>query len=913
MPSPFEFEFNDWRAVTLNNKSVATRLPQGHAQVVENVDLQEDALVGQADGTSVATGLPTSAQWIHYVAGGWVGETTKNYSMNDADRVYVAPPGKTPQVYQVFGNTLMTYPLGVAPPIGFTVTTGASGTNYPAGTYTFVITTVAGALESNPSNEYTITMAGTTNLAVTPSRLYYPTEVITKFNIYRKGPGETVFTYINSIDNVVQTNYLSYAATVSTNPQLTWNLGGQTESEPYVADHSVPPVLTCLADALYTIDGSVAARGKGILFGASGNSLRWSMKDFPEYWPSWARYDLSEEVESIIATQGYVAIGTSSTWTKAEGIDHESLRFTQLPAAHYVRKGCGRSAISTPYGIVFLAREGFCIFDGVQTKLITQDKLSLSFVQSLTVNQAGYFDGRYYLFHTTGTVVLDFRQGDVQVSTNTKIVTSAHACDFTEPYIADLIGTHPMTGLNNTQGMRNMALGVFPTGNKLLIAGGNYLVSAGTSSTSSLAYHFDLTNNTYTQLTNSVVGGTCKAFDFSIFFTEHVIVYESGSAAAYATAASSSLIAVTMAGTTPAVTRGFAGLPGLSNAGNTHYGVAFGNNGHQFMYITGSAPTYTGTWTSAYAPPGYSRTEPGAVYIPAAVCGIPNGAVLAFGGFDSSTGEGTATMSFLPLSGTWSSTSAITIIADAATQNGVYARGAHAMTYDSVSQKVFIFGGMSKAGQDTGTSYYADFWEFDPSDLASVTSSITSTGDAGFAAFKARWKCSSKFVGNIEQAAYIQMVADDRRLFVPAGIDGVSYDDRALYALNPLTMQDCAQVPGLFTILSDETTIKSWGTSATKQAWRWQTGEITGNNPSAFKVFQRYKIDFSGTITVKAVCDGTTVTVETLTSVARTEVRDWFPSTGSNKPEGKRVSFLFEGTAGSVLYSVSLEGIEDNG
>jgi hypothetical protein len=42
-------------------------------------------------------------------------------------------------------------------------------------------------------------------------------------------------------------------------------------------------------------------------------------------------------------------------------------------------------------------------------------------------------------------------------------------------------------------------------------------------------------------------------------------------------------------------------------------------------------------------------------------------------------------------------------------------------------------------------------------------------------------------------------------------------------------------------------------------------------------------------------------------------VRDWFPSTGSNKPEGKRVSFLFEGTAGSVLYSVSLEGIEDNG
>lgn len=64
---------------------------------------------------------------------------------------------------------------------------------------------------------------------------------------------------------------------------------------------------------------------------------------------------------------------------------------------------------------------------------------------------------------------------------------------------------------------------------------------------------------------------------------------------------------------------------------------------------------------------------------------------------------------------------------------------------------------------------------------------------------------------------------------------------------------------------------------------------------------------------MKVVCDGTTSTIETLSSVTRTEVRDWFPSTGSNKPEGKRVSFLFEGAAGSVLYSVSLEGIEDNG
>lgn len=922
MPSPFEIQFDSWGSTTLNNKVVPTRLPQGHAQVVENIDLQDDSLVGQADGTSTTAptqSIPTSAQWIHYVAGGWVGETTKNYSMNDADRVYVAPPGKTPQVYQVFGNTLMTYALGVPYPVSFAVTTGSgSGSLYPAGVYSFLITTVMGALESNPSAEYTVTMAGSTNLAVTPNAVYYPTEIITKFNIYRKGPGETVFTYINSIDNVVQTNNLEYAATSSTNPQLTWNVGGQTESEPYVADHGVPPVLTCLADALYTIDGSVAARGKGILFGASGNSLRWSMKDFPEYWPSWARYDLSEEVESIIATQGYVAIGTSSTWTKAEGIDHESLRFTQLPAAHYIRKGCGRSAISTPYGIVFLAREGFCIFDGVQTKLITQDKLSLSFVQGLTVNQAGYFDGRYYLFHTTGTVVLDFRQGDVQVSTNTKIVTSAHACDFTEPYIADLIGTHPMTGLSSTQGMRYMGLGVFPSSDKLLLCGGTYRPSpyTGTDSTSTLAYTFDLTNNTYTALTNSAVGGVCKAFSFVMSGFDHVVVYESASAAGIISAGGSSISVLSLSGASrPAVTRGFVGLPGLSNAGNSHYGAAFGNSGFQFMYITGVSPSYTGTWTSVYANPSYPSaiTEPGLVYIPGAVAGNTNGVLLAFGGFDSS-GSGTARMCMMKLDGTWSSTSSITFTEEAALQNGVYARGAHAMTYDSVSQKVYLFGGMSKTGQDSNTAYYADFWEFDPSSIATINASITTTTDPNFAAFKARWQCSSKFVGNIEQAAYVQMVADGGRLFVPAGLDGVTADDRQLYALNPLTMRDCAQVPALFTVSSGESAIKSWGTDATKQAWRWQTGEIVGSNPSAYKTFQRYKIDFSGTIVVKVICDGAAAqTIETLVAASRTEVRDWFPSTGANKPEGKRVSFLFEGAAGAVLYSVSLEGIEDNG
>jgi len=920
MPSPFEIQFDSWGNTTLNNKVVPTRLPQGHAQVVENIDLQDDSLVGQADTTATTAptaGIPTSPNWIHYVAGGWVGETSKNYSLNDADRVYVAKPGQTPTVYQVLGNSLLTYPLGVSQPTGFTVTTTGLGSSYyPAGTYSFVLTTVAAGLESNPSQVFTLTFNGSQNLSVAPAKIYYPTEIVTKFNVYRKGPGETVYTYINSLDNVLGTNTFSFAATLATNPQLTWNVGGQTESEPYVADHSVPPVLTCLADNLYTIDGSVAARGKGILFGASGNSLRWSMKDFPEYWPSWARYDLSEEVESIIATQGYVAVGTSSTWTKVEGVDHESLRFTQLPAAHYVRKNCGRSTVSTPYGIVFLAREGFCIFDGVQTKLITQDKLSLSFVQGLTVNQAGYFDGRYYLFHTTGTVVLDFRQGDVQVITNTKVITAAHACDFTEPYIADQIGTHPMTGLNSTLGMRSMALGVFPTPTPklLLLSGGQYLNSVGVTTDSSLTFRFNLTNNTYEAITNTYTSGPSKAMSFNYFSTDHVVVYTGSGTAGYLTSSSLMMDLWSMAGTLPATTRGFTGLPGLTptagtGSGSTHYGAAFGNSGYQFMAVS----VTTGTWSAVYANPGYTRTEAGIVHVPGAVAGNTRGYLVTFGGFDSSE-NGTATMSILNLDDNWSVAPGITIIADAATQSGVYARGAHAMVYDSQSQKIFVFGGMSKSTQTNDTAYYADFWEFDPSNLTAVTSSITTTGDAGFAAFKARWQCNSKFVGNIEQAAFVQMVADGTgRLFVPAGVDGVTYDDRGLYALNPLTMRDCAQVPALFTTLSGESTIKSWGTSATKQAWRWQTGEIVGSNPSAYKTFQRYKVDFSGDITIKVVCDGTTSTIETLSSGSRTEVRDWFPSTGSNKPEGKRVSFLFEGAAGAVLYSVSLEGIEDNG
>jgi hypothetical protein len=927
MPSPFEIQFDSWGSTTLNNKVVATRLPQGHAQVVENIDLQDDSLVGQADSTATTAptaNIPTSPNWIHYVAGGWVGETTKNYSLNDADRVYVAKPGQTPTVYQVLGNSLLTYPLGVSQPVGFTVGTAAAGSGYyPAGTYSFALTTVAGALESNPSVFYSVTMSGSEVLSVTVPTIYYPTEVVTKFNIYRKSSSETVYTYIASVDNVAQTNTITYAATVSTNPQLTWNAGGQTESEPYVADHSVPPVLTCLANSLYTIDGSVAARGKGILFGASGNSLRWSIKDFPEYWPTWARYDLSEEVESIISTQGYVAVATSSTWTKVEGIDHESLRFTQLPAAHYVRKGCGRATVSTPYGIVFLAREGFCIFDGVQTKLITQDTLSLAFVQGLTVNQSGYFDGRYYLFHSSGTVVLDFRQGGVQVSTNTKIATAAHACDFTEPYIADQVGTHPMTGLGVTDGMREMALGVFPNAspNKLLLlSGGTFLNSSGYSTGSSLTYRFNTTNNAYETITNSVTIGPSKAVSFSMSATDHVVVY-TGSSAAYITSSLllTSMTSWTMAGTTPAITRGFTGLPGLTpTAGtgstSTHYAAAFGDNGYQFMAVTGFTPAYTGTWSAAYANPGYTRTEPGLVHVPGAVAGNTRGYLVAFGGFDSS-GNGTATMSIFNLDGNWSIAAGITIIADAATQNGVYARGAHSMVYDSHSQKIFIFGGMSKSTQVNDTAYFADFWEFNPATLTNVTSSITSTGDAGFAAFKARWECSSKFVGNIEQAADVQMVSDGAgRVFVPAGVDGVTYDDRALYSLSPLTMRDCAQVPALFTVLTGESTIKSWGTSATKQAWRWQTGEIVGSNPSAYKTFQRYKIDFTGTIVVKIICDGAAAqTVETLVAASRTEVRDWFPSTGANKPEGKRVSFLFEGAAGSVLYSVSLEGTEDNG
>ena len=174
MPSPIEIDFSDWNNLTLNNKTVATRLPQGHAQVVENVDLQTNAVVGQLDtGLTGGTTAVADSKWIHYVAGVWSWDSSRNYSMNDADLVYVAKPGQTPLVYQINGANIEQYPLGLAiPNENFSVGTTSGGVSYPAGTYSFRLTAVVGALESNPSRNIDVVFGGTDRLSITITTAY---------------------------------------------------------------------------------------------------------------------------------------------------------------------------------------------------------------------------------------------------------------------------------------------------------------------------------------------------------------------------------------------------------------------------------------------------------------------------------------------------------------------------------------------------------------------------------------------------------------------------------------------------------------------------------------------------------------------------------------------------------------------
>lgn len=458
----------DWRISLadflggLNDRLSSELLRDNEAQIAQNVDLRNGQLAALNDvGSAVATAGSATVNSIWYAAGSiWIEPTTdkigarqltgeagsaveKRWYCNDGYRTYFTRVGKLPHVaipsYQ--------HPLGLVPITGFGWALSA-GQLTGSVQYAFTYVTDTG-LESNPMGFEWIRNLSSQQVSFS-SIPTSPDPRVVKRRVWRTQANGTTL-YLRAVLDDNMTSTWTDGATVGDSNDavldlstpLTWRSGGWAGSgSDYVEDHSVPPPLTVLSNTLHSVNDAVGISGSGILFGGIGAVAYWSMLGYPDYWPIVNTFTLPESIEAIISHAGVTFYFLASGIYQVSGSSDSDLSWSRTNARFGVMPGEGRTVKQTSFGgIIFKAREGIAFFDGSTARLIATTKISASALRALTINDAAFFDSKYYLFHSTGTVILDFADGldDVRVTTTTHVVRCVAVASTTDPVTATML------------------------------------------------------------------------------------------------------------------------------------------------------------------------------------------------------------------------------------------------------------------------------------------------------------------------------------------------------------------------------------------------------------------------------------------------------------------------------------------
>jgi hypothetical protein len=384
-----------------------------HGVRVVGAELYAGILRGMwGPGTAIAT-LAVGQSFIHYHRGiGWLVASAYslvgriNWACRDADDAtgnavsYVTqyqPSGATlaPLVYR--GAT--SFPMGLAPPVTYaTATDGAGG--QVTHVYTYVVEEGGiNVLESNPlaktPGELVRHASGGVVTMLDPA----PDDArITHKYLYANKDGDPtgIWYYLGKVAKGVPT--LNTAGlVVNTSLPMNWNYGGNVSDPVASSDHRPLPLVEVFSDSLHGGSNNIDGNQSGTLFYAYGNIVGWCMTGRSQYAPVKNQWRLDTLVQAMISRgyQTFVFIETA-TWMFS-GVNDTVIEANKVQTAHRIRVGQGKTAISTPYGILFLAREGIVLFDGVKTEVITASVMDANMFLAYDFWQASYYDNMYFI------------------------------------------------------------------------------------------------------------------------------------------------------------------------------------------------------------------------------------------------------------------------------------------------------------------------------------------------------------------------------------------------------------------------------------------------------------------------------------------------------------------------------------
>lgn len=416
-------------------------LPIGWARTAENCDLTSGkirALYNAALQEADANGYNS----LVYHAGAWSRGANAFYcpwKIGDYDCLFYLAGLNELLENGVSSGTPYKKINGVSAPLGQTrldaPTLASGGAGALSDTFTYFITTtrnVGGFTdESGPSSTATITA---TSEQITITAPTISDALATYWNIYRMSLSTGEYQFVATVA----------AATTS----YTDNIGdadlGASPTTWYTSDQGNEIIVD---EPQTTFSGMIQEPHSGMLFFWKDSSLYWTEPGFPDSCPAFYNMNFPSTIKRVFSYAGVLAVLTASGPFRVDGTHPELL----APSKPLGKEPCiGTASCVTPKGIGYLSDSGLVLFNLFETTVITDglftEKWFTDNITALTAFMADN-DGKTYLFHSRGVLVIDYR-GETILPTTLDILATAASVreDSGDMYYIDSIGIQKLHG-----------------------------------------------------------------------------------------------------------------------------------------------------------------------------------------------------------------------------------------------------------------------------------------------------------------------------------------------------------------------------------------------------------------------------------------------------------------------------------
>jgi hypothetical protein len=411
-----------------------------------NADIRNGRVQGFIGaGTALAGTVGTYRRFLHYDASGtWLSSGELNWAFDDAAsatngsrityRTNVTGSGTSPATVIIGASS---YRLGIdSPAPAPTLTNGPS----TGGTRTYAITYYdpTTQVESNPVMVVGIATknvgAAFTLPTFNPTTAQDPNRTGMYRRIYATQVGDDngIKYRLAEITNNTTTTFTDGASyTLNTNIPLDWIYGGKQGDPVFPKDHRPGSQFTMLPNAIHSVNEGAGGQGSGIIFAAVSNWLEWSMLGYPHYWPAVNQMRFNENINCIHTMDAETYVFTDTEIYAISGVIDYALSIVKTGAAYGVKTSFAKTVTKTPFGLVFLGREGLTVFDGSTTRLVADNVIDPRTIQAEAATYdfatGCYYEGQYFLSFNTGyTYVFDLRDLANVTVTKTTVQASAY-------------------------------------------------------------------------------------------------------------------------------------------------------------------------------------------------------------------------------------------------------------------------------------------------------------------------------------------------------------------------------------------------------------------------------------------------------------------------------------------------------